>query len=303
MRFCISRKPVEGPWGGGNLFVKGMSSVLKSKGHEVFYDLVPNLDYIIMIDPRPSNYGVDANQIFNYRYNNPATKIIHRINECDKRKGTSGLDDVLLTCANLSDKVVFISKWLQDYFIKKGFKGSSSVVYNGCDTNDFTFKEEIDLSEIHFVTHHWSDNILKGYDFYKELDNACEENKWKFTFIGRFNKDIQTKNIRMIDPCTGKDLADKIKLGNVYVTASKWEPCGMHHIEAAACGLPILYHEDGGGINEGCERYGESFSNMEDFKYKLELLIENYEAHRDEIKNIDLSITNCCESYYKVMMG
>ena len=124
MRFCISRKPVEGPWGGGNLFVKGMSSVLKSKGHEVFYDLVPNLDYIIMIDPRPSNYGVDANQIFNYRYNNPATKIIHRINECDKRKGTSGLDDVLLTCANLSDKVVFISKWLQDYFIKKGFKGS-----------------------------------------------------------------------------------------------------------------------------------------------------------------------------------
>lgn len=303
MRVCISRKPVEGPWGGGNLFVKGMSSLLKNKGHEVFYELVPNLDFIIMIDPRPSNYGVDANQIFNYRLQNPKTKVLHRINECDMRKSTKGLDNILLTCANLSDKVVFISSWLQEYFIKRGFSKDSTVIYNGCDTKDFTFKEKQDISEIHLVTHHWSNNILKGYDFYKEIDDICVENNWKFTFIGRFNEEIQTKNIQMIGPLTGKELAEKIKLGNVYVTASKWEPCGMHHIEAAACGLPILYHEDGGGINEGCKRYGESFSDIEDFKSKIKLLVENYDDYREKIKNVNLSIDNCCESYYKIMMG
>lgn len=302
MRVCISRKPVSGPWGGGNLFVKGMSELLSSKGHEVFYDLVPNIDYIIMIDPRPSSYGIDANDIFNYRHKNPKTKILHRINECDKRKGSSGLDEILLQCAELSDDVVFISQWLQEYFKKKGYQGKSSVIYNGCNTKDFTPDEDTkNLNEIHLVTHHWSNNILKGYDFYKELDDECVKNNWKFTFIGRFNETIKTKNIKMIGPHTGKELAEKIKLGNIYLTASKWEPCGMHHIEAAACGLPILYHEDGGGINEGCERYGESFRTIDEFKNKLTKIVENYEDYQGSIRKYDLSIEKCCQAYLSLM--
>jgi len=301
MKVCISRKPVSGPWGGGNLFVKGMSELLKNEGHEVFYRLVPNLDYIIMIDPRPSNYGIDANQIFNYRHNNPGTKILHRINECDKRKGSEGLDTILLTCANLSDDVVFISKWLQNYFISQGYDGKSHVAYNGCNVEDFTYKETSNCDEVHLVTHHWSNNMLKGYGFYKEIDDICIENNWKFTFIGRFNEDIETNNIKMIEPLTGKELGEKIKLGNVYVTASKWEPCGMHHIEAAACGLPILYHENGGGINEGCERYGESFNSLDSFKEKLNLIMENYEDYRQKIEKHDLSVESCCKKYLEIM--
>jgi hypothetical protein len=30
----------------------------------------------------------------------------------------------------------------------------------------------------------------------------------------------------------------------------------MHHVEGAQCGLPVLYHEDGGGIVELASRYG-----------------------------------------------
>ena len=33
---------------------------------------------------------------------------------------------------------------------------------------------------------------------------------------------------------------------SVYITASKNEPSGNHHIEAAQCGLPILYINSGG---------------------------------------------------------
>jgi hypothetical protein len=33
----------------------------------------------------------------------------------------------------------------------------------------------------------------------------------------------------------------------------------MHHVEGAQCGLPLLYHEDGGGVVEAGLRYGIGF--------------------------------------------
>ena len=30
----------------------------------------------------------------------------------------------------------------------------------------------------------------------------------------------------------------------------------MHHVEGAQCGLPLVYHEDGGGIVEAGRKYG-----------------------------------------------
>ena len=34
----------------------------------------------------------------------------------------------------------------------------------------------------------------------------------------------------------------------------------MHHIEGAQCGLPLLFHENGGGIVEAGGRYGLGFT-------------------------------------------
>ncbi len=33
----------------------------------------------------------------------------------------------------------------------------------------------------------------------------------------------------------------------------------MHHVEGAQCGLPLVYHEDGGGVVEAGKRYGLGF--------------------------------------------
>jgi glycogen synthase len=58
---------------------------------------------------------------------------------------------------------------------------------------------------------------------------------------------------------TGPPLAAKLRECHLYLTASRWEPCGMHHVEGAQCGLPLVYHEDGGGIVEAGRRYGVGF--------------------------------------------
>ena len=305
MKVMISRKPKDGPWGGGNLFIKGLEKCLKSRGHQVFYEFTQDLDFIFMIDPRPSDYGVSVNEILQYKHYFPKTQIVHRINECDKRKGTNNLDPILLQCTDHVDHVIFISEWLQKYFIDKGLRrNDTSVVYNGCNTEHFNFKKNdkiTTLSKVHLVTHHWSDNMMKGYDFYQKIDEMLPELGWEFTFIGRFCKDIKVNNINLIGPSTGHELAKNIKLGNIYITASKWEPCGMHHIEGAACGLPVVYHTDGGGINEGCARYGKSFSNLNTFIDAVNHIKENYKDYVENIENIDLSVKSCCEKYCEIV--
>ena len=147
------------------------------------------------------------------------------------------------------------------------------------------------------MTHHWSNHELKGYDFYTELDKIIKDKGWEFTFIGRYCPNHNTENIKLLEPRSGLELSKEIQKGNIYVTASKWEPCGMHHIEAAACGLPILYHEDGGGINEGCKRYGLSFNSVETFEKQLNTIVENYQEYCDKLMIHDLSIEHCCSSY------
>ena len=39
MKISIGANLFEGPWGGGNLFVKNLSEYLLSNGHEVVFDL------------------------------------------------------------------------------------------------------------------------------------------------------------------------------------------------------------------------------------------------------------------------
>ena len=301
----INRKIVDGPWGGGNLFVKGINDELLERGHEVYYDFVEDLDFIFVINPMPSQYGYDINQILQYKNLFPNVKIIHRVNECEKRKGlNNGLDNVLIETAKRSDYVIFISEWLKNYFEQKGYPGESHVIYNGCDDDHFNTsnKKMSDMSkEVHLITHHWSNHMLKGYDFYQELDEILEENNWKFTFVGRYNPDLQPKNINLIPAKSGKELADELKKADVYVTASKFEPCGMHHIEGAACGLPVLYHKDGGGINEGCARYGEPFHSIDSFKESLSKIRENYEDYQRRIQSHDLTIKKCCKAYIDLL--
>ena len=53
MKVSIGSKIVNGPWGGGNLFVKNLSNFLINNGHDVIYDLGDkDIDLILLTDPR-----------------------------------------------------------------------------------------------------------------------------------------------------------------------------------------------------------------------------------------------------------
>ena len=305
MKIFFNRRPPSGPWGGGASFVKNMSDFLISKGHTVTYDLSNEgqIDIIFMIDPRPSQDCYSVNEIYEYKCRYPSAKILHRINECDKRKGTEFMDNIILRSNQICDKTVFISEWLQSYFIEKGFSKESSVIYNGCDKNSFFQKKSKEVSlPLKIVTHHWSDNWMKGFDIYTKLDEYLEKNNdIEFTYVGRYYKGHSPKNTKLVSPLSGIELGNELRNHDIYITASRFEPCGMHHVEGSACGMPVLFHSEGGGINELCKNHGQEFTTFEEMIEKIEIIRNDYEQYCNMIDHEFLSSERCCNQYYDII--
>jgi glycosyltransferase involved in cell wall biosynthesis len=269
---AINMKPVSGSWGGSSVFVWQLMSTLQRYGYKVRFDLKKKVDVIILIDPREdlTRKAFGLQDIKNYKKINPRVSIVHRINECDQRKGTDFMDRQLEEANQLADYTVYISKWLRDYFVQRWFNPDlpHKVIYNGADPSVFhpigSALYESEKETMRIVTHHWSDNPMKGFPIYKKLDEMISSKEltgFEFWVIGRWPADLSWQSAITFPPTSGKKLGDLLRQCHLYITASLWEPCGMHHVEGAQCGLPLVYHLDGGGIAEAGIKYGMGFRN------------------------------------------
>lgn len=293
-RIAFNMRPARGPWGGSSPFVVQLKYYLQKRGYDVCFDLKKKVDVIVLIDPRDDlqfkAFGMD--EIRAYKKNNPKLKLLHRINECDQRKNSSFMDELLKDANELADHTVFIANWLQEYHSDRWFnkENSHSVIYNGADPKVFhpIGSAIYDNKEVfRIVSHHWSDNMMKGFDIYQKIDQAIEMGLLdgvELWIVGRWPSEIEWQKARLFPPSQGKKLADTLRRCHAYVTASRWEPCGMHHVEGAQCGLPLLYHKDGGGIVEAGERYGLGFGD-DDYIDAIKLLRDNYGRYRNLVLN------------------
>ena len=288
-------------WGGGSQFLTYLYEFLRKKGHHIIFKLKKNIDLIFII----ANFKELDPKIFKYTKKYPNTKVLHRINECDKRKNTSHVDNLVLKANEIADETIFISNWLSEYYIKKGYNRSYHVIYNGCNTNYFYPKHKKELGKkVNLVTHHWSRNWMKGFDIYNKLDKVLNEREdINFTYIGRYWQGYNPINTKLLPPQYGKNLGDELRNYDIYLTASRWEPCGMHHIEGASCGLPVLYHSEGGGINESCKNYGLKYNDIPSLLEGIDKIKESYQEYLSRIPYNFLSSKRCCEEYYKIILN
>ncbi len=266
---AINMRPTSGPWGGSSTFVSQLRAFLEARGWRVVYRLTPEVDAIIVIDPREDLQlkAFGMREIIAHKQRHPRVQVIHRVNECDQRKGTSFMDPLLAEANAHADFTVFIAEWLREYHAARWFDTARphDVIYNGADAGVFhpIGQQAWRGGEpVRVVTHHWSDNPLKGFDIYEEVDRliaAGELPGFELWVIGRWPAGIHWKSARTFPPSAGRALAAQLRACHLYLTATRWEPCGMHHVEGAQCGLPLLYHEDGGGVVEAGLRYGIGF--------------------------------------------
>ena len=296
--------------GGGNFFVQNLKDYLINLNYNVVFTLQPNIDIILVTDPRKNpNFGkqYSIDDIIQYKNNNPQVKILHRVNECDiKREIQSNLEPLLVKTMKVADYVVFVSSWLKDYYINKyKLNIKSCAILNGCNHKHFfPSKEPKFKDKIKIITHHFSWNYLKGFHIYNELDKILPKlENIEFTYVGNYNEKYKPQHIKLL-PCTcGMELGDIIRQHDIYLTATQNEPGAMHYLEAQSCGLPILFCKGGGGVKEICDNVGEEFSNIEQMLEKLNKIKNNYNDYVDKIDYYFLSSERCCKEYLKIIMA
>jgi hypothetical protein len=239
-------------------------------------------------------------------------KIIIRINDCDKTRPNvtkeRSREFKIMNNFNEIDLFIFNSDFIREYYMNKYNKLENincKVIYNG--GNDKILKPRENYKKrkcLKIVTHHWSDNINKGYEIYYKLHKFFENRTdYEFIFVGRkFNDNF--KGVPVKGPYKGKELADFLKDCDIYVTDSKWDSCPMHVVEALLSGLPILYTSCEGGGKNLCElsndKVGEPFSDFPELINKIELINNDYNLYRNNIlKNLDIyKNENCMNKYY-----
>lgn len=256
MKVFVNQDYVEGPWGGGNAFVKAMLSHKKDITFtNKFTDLAKgDIDTFFVTNLDGHGGQLNIIQVFDIARSMNA-KIILRVNENDARKGTTGVDkrfaDVMVNC----DHVVFVSNWLKKYYEDKFDLSSisSSVIYNGVDHDVFKQCDKemkFNNSKINIVSAHWSDNYLKGQDITEFLDEFVgnNSNEFTFSFIGRTKAKLN--NSLHIQPLYGHELGKMLSKFDVNINGSRFDPGPNSVLESLACNVPTYVHEDGGGAVE-----------------------------------------------------
>lgn len=276
MKIALGMRSNPGPWGGGSRFIAALAEGLAKSGHSIVHDLRDrDIDVILLVDPRTRapNVTFGPGQIARYvSFVNPSAIVVHRINECDERKGEAFINAKLVGANSVADWTVFVGAWLAELPVwKANLRGPWSTIRNGADRRIFNAQGFVPWTgdgPLRLVTHHWGYHRLKGFDVYEAIDARLGDPafaaRFSFTYIGNLPKGFRLAHSEHVPPLDGTELASRLRASHGYVTASVNEPGGNHQNEGAACGLPLIYRESG-CMPEYCEGYGISFRGPDDF--------------------------------------
>ena len=305
-RVAIGANLREQAWGGGNAALMALKLSLINEGIEVFHDLGhSDIDIILLTEPRKylEISAFNHQNITRYLLRKKNTLVVHRINECDERKMTTGVNQQLIRSNFCADHTVFVSSWLRELLQSQGLTHlNNSVIRNGSDTTIFqsaSYKLWRRDGPLKLVTHHWSSHWMKGFEIYKRLDELLDKpefrQRYSFTYIGNLPEGFSFRNTTVMTPRYGKELVSAIQANHVYLTASMNEPGGNHQNEGALLGLPILYLSSG-CLPEYCKGYGVPFVENE-FQEKLQELTTNYEGWVSRMESYPNTAKKMCEEY------
>tara|TARA_A100001015_G_scaffold300106_1_gene385061 strand:- start:1013 stop:1933 length:921 start_codon:yes stop_codon:yes gene_type:complete len=299
LKIYINRQPKYGPWGGGIKTVNKLAERLLQDGHTVTYTLQENIDVIFCIDPRPNNFGEWYQHFINYKNLNPQTKIIQRVGDLGTHSKPE-LTGLVKQTLKISDYIIFPSEWSREWI---GYQGSNFQVVHNAPMPIFYENRNVCYelpNRPKIITHHWSMNPKKGFHFYQQLQEHIDKTaEFEFCYIGRLPEHVHIKN--HIKPTGATELSKQLPNSHIYVTASIEEAGANHVLEALAAGLPIIYHRDGGSIDDYCKQYGLSFSNFQEMLESIRCVVESYDTYKNKVLSYDRTNDDVVSRYIEVI--
>lgn len=307
MKIYINRKPVDGPWGGGNKSLKLLSEMIVEKGYELTYSLEENIDLIFCYDPRPCQKGVWYQDFINYKLKNPRTRIVQRVGDVgthSKPELQSLLKEIVKV--GTTDFFIFPSEWARKVI---NHKDENYVVIPNRPMEIFyeNRSKRNQEDKIKMVTHHWSDNDKKGFALYEELGKRIASGlringkEVLFTYIGRYSNRFSRSGIEINSPIDAASLSREIPKNDFYLTASLEEAGANHVLEAMAAGVPVFYHNLGGSIPEYCKDFGYEYNSIEELIDSLSKIDRDYFYSKNRVLKYKGTIKDSVESYMRVI--
>lgn len=301
-RIYFNKKPVSGPWGGGN---KTLTSLIAAFKGQIVFDLQDDVDVIFCMDPRPNEDGLWYQDFLNHKSKN-GSKIIQRVGDVGTH-GKPELTDLVKQSIQYSDVCVFPSQWALDYV---SASPENSIVIPNAPLSDFyecRRTSPAPTGRVRVVTHHWSDNIKKGFDTYSSFGKWCGDQdyglSYGFTYIGRYSDKYSRDGIKYIEPKDTENLKSILPMHDIYLTASEEEAGANHVLEAIACGLPVVYKKGGGSINEYCHGYGVEYESISDLPDALEECVKNYSQYKSMVGKYNRTNNDLVDEYLEIIQG
>jgi glycosyltransferase involved in cell wall biosynthesis len=181
--------------------------------------------------------------------------------------------------AQFASGTVLQSAWTYQKIVETGYQPVKPVIiHNAVDSSIFHAQGRIPFDrnrKIRLIATSWSNNPRKGGPVYKWIEKNLDWDRYEFTFVGNVSE--QFEKVKHIPPVSSEDLSDLLREHDIYITASRNDPCSNALIEALACGLPALYVNDG-GHPELVAYGGLPFEHQDEIFPQLEKLVEDYET-------------------------
>jgi len=265
------------PYGGGNQFMIALGRALEARGMRVLRNAVCGVDVHVL-----QGIGFDVPRFLRHFRLAPAA-VVHRIDgpvhlyrgfDRDKDEAVFRLNTEVATAT------VVQSRWSLERTVDMGYRPIDPVLIpNAADPSIFAPRGARPLPvarKIRLISSSWSDNPRKGGAVYRFLDRHLDWSRFEYTFIGRTAERFE--NIRVVPPVPSEDVAAHLREHDVYVTASRNDPCSNALVEALTCGLPALYAESG-GHPELVGHGGVAFHDERDVLAALERLLQDYDMY------------------------
>ncbi|MBN2288684.1 MAG: glycosyltransferase [Candidatus Glassbacteria bacterium] len=294
LRISINSRRIEGPYGGINQFTVNLENYLRSRDHEVFRELVPGLDLILIVSSKTNvlTTSFTPDEAADYLALHPNTVTVQRVNTCNESRAADlGINQAVLAVNRLVDYTVFVSRFIKEFYSGQGLDPAKpqGVILTGVNEAEFEpsgAAEWTPGAKMKIATHHWSGNYMKGFDTYERLDLLLEKKPFKdffeFTYIGNIPPGFNFRNTEVAPPLQGQKLVACLKESHLYLTGARHEAGGNHYIEAMRCGLPVVYL-DSGSSAEYCSPYGGVGFTPVDFEERLLEARSRYAELRNQV--------------------
>jgi glycosyltransferase involved in cell wall biosynthesis len=285
------------PMGGGHQFLHAFWKQAGSRGLRVENNRISRTTRACLFN----SFNFDANRLG--RMKRKSGVYVHRMDgPIDVYRGRDeGVDrNIHAVNQKFAEKTIFQSRYSLEKHLELGLEFRNPVIImNAADAKIFNPAGRVEFSpnrKTRLIASSWSDNINKGAPVYQWLDEHLDWQRYEMIFVGR--SPVAFKNIQMIPAVNSFRMAELFRENDIYLTASKHDPCSNSLIEALTCGLPALYLQSG-GHPEIVKQAGFGFEAAEQIPGLLEKLVDGYEKYRSLISVP--TIKEVSEEYLRVL--